>query len=148
MNIIIPGAYGRKGIAKGIFVPQFHGRGKTPKPECVRKPSKANDRVLQASIDCNSYSRIKSNGVNYTAAFAFEKDSEINEHKEILKDGISKFNQVFGYYPVHFMPPTAKISEYLFSYLSDCGIKCIDRGTFTKTSRLLPVFNYHRKKSQ
>ena len=117
-----------EGIAKGILVPQFHGREhinlKVFEEKLIQK-----DHELLTALKNRSFTSISGSGyatINYTAAFEFWELKENERFTKIVKDGLDKFKQVFGYRSVHFNSPGGREHPVIHEVLKDEGIKYLD----------------------
>lgn len=117
-----------QGMSERLIIPQFHGREHF-NLKVFNEKLRNKDYEVLTSLRNRSYTSISNSGyetVNYTAAFDFSEIEENYEIIEILKDGINKFKQVFGFRPTVFMPPTSKIHPMHLPLLMENGIKYID----------------------
>ena len=62
-------------------------------------------------------------GLEYEAAFQLSELSKLEEHIEILEDGISLFEKLFGYKAKYFVPPNGRINNKLNFTCYRNGIK-------------------------
>ena len=143
----------KEGMNMGVLDPQFHGREHL-NLKAFKEKLENRDEELIAALSNRSFTSISSSGydsINYTAAFDFDQLDENNNLSIILKDGLNKFEEVFGYKATCFMPPRAKIHAMHFKLLSDNGIKCIDRAFINKqhqgSGRFKTTFNYTGKRN-
>ena len=110
------------------MVPQFHGREHFNLKVFEEKLHQKDQEVLTA-LKNRSYTSISSSGyatINYTAAFEFWEFKENERFNEIIKDGLDKFEQVYGYRSVHFNPPGGREHPVIHQVLKDEGIKYLD----------------------
>lgn len=117
----------KEGIDKKLLIPEFHGR-----EHLNLKFFKDNlDSKDQKTIIClsnKSYTGIdnKSPNVKYTAAFHFEKKKELELQKEIIKDGLNLFEEVFGFRATVFNPPGGRENQELHETLAQNGVKFLE----------------------
>lgn len=130
-----PQAYGgtwdlwREGIEKGLMAPQLHGREHFNVEEFELKLSNRDQEVL-SSLKNRSYASIshwKHPTRTWAGAFTFWNERENDRLVTIAQDGFGNFRDVYGYSPVHFMAPTAKVSDKVLETLSNLGIKLSDK---------------------
>ena len=124
----------KEGIANDLMIPQYHGREHL-NIKVLEEKLKNNDKEVYTAFKTRSYTSISNSGyktINYTAAFDFWDPSENIGLSNILIDGINQFQNVFGYRPVHFMPPTSNIHASLFPIIKGEGIKYMDTNLIHK----------------
>lgn len=118
----------KEGVSSGIFSPQFHGREHLNVflfNELIQKK----DEFLMACIDNESFSGLPTGYYNhrkYNEAFSFEKLEENNMFFSIIKDGLVKFRELFGYGATCFNAPGSYENQILESALFTNGIQFID----------------------
>jgi hypothetical protein len=118
----------KQGIANGLMAPQFHGREHLNLKVFEEKLA-ARDHEIMICLENRSYTSISGSGnptIGYTAAFDFWEFAENERFGEIIKDGLDRFEEVFGYRSVHFTPPGGREHHAIHCYLKDAGIKYID----------------------
>lgn len=74
---------------------------------------------------------------NYQAAYDFWDRSELDTHRESIREGIETFHQILGYAPSHFAPPNGSLDLSLESYSASLGIKSL----VSARKQILPVGN-------
>jgi len=118
----------QEGIEKGIMAPQFHGREHLNLKVFEEKLEKKGAEVLTA-LKNRSYTSLSevNKPYGYTAAFGFETNDDVESHKNILKDGIEKFVEVYGLRPSSFTPPAARFHNALEDLLRQRNITNIHR---------------------
>ena len=122
------------GIKERFLRPQFHGREHL-NLKVFNQKLKEKDIQFLTALKNSSYTSISDEDfptIFYTAAFDFWEENDKNNFKEIIKDGLDKFEQVFGYRSNYFTPPVYNISSNLFETLIENGIKFIDLGLIRK----------------
>ncbi len=118
----------QEGMSSEIFHPQFHGREHLNVQQWLHALRSGNDLLLKAfnagiyAIDIKNslYSR-----ANFTAAFDRDSENEVSLHREIIHEGISLFNKIFGYVPESFIAPCYIWYPELEPILLEKGIKYI-----------------------
>ena len=117
-----------EGIRNGIFVPSFHGREHLNLKILNEKLRRGDNEVLTA-LKNRSFACISSSGYESISAMAacdfwqFQENSEI---KNIIVDGLNKFEEVFGYRSNHFNAPGGNEHSVIHKTLKDNGVKFID----------------------
>lgn len=124
----------QEGISKGLMKPQFHGRehlNLTIFNDLLQK----RDPQLLAALQNRSFTSIPDEAyptMQSTAAFDFWGLNENEAFVPILKDGLEKFGQVYGYKSNHFTPPVYSIHHSLYKTLKENGVDYIDLGLVRK----------------
>ena len=119
-----------EGIHHKLIKPQFHGREHL-NVNLFNALLKDKNPLLLANIENQSLAGIPNHPsypkVGFNQAFAFWKEEEIELHIEILKDGLERFEQVYGYKSIIFTPPAQQIHADLYAYVGSLGVKGIDK---------------------
>jgi len=144
----------KEGITGGLLVPQFHGREHF-NVKVFEEKLREKDKEMLMALKNRSYTSISNSGyptINYTEAFEFWEFKENERFKEIVRDGLDKFEEVYGYRSVHFNPPGGREHHVIHQALKDEGIKYLDipllkiehqgEGKYKKS------FNYTGKKNK
>lgn len=118
----------KEGISAGIFHPQFHGREHLNVRQWLVALQSRNELLLKAfnegiyAIDLESESTMRP---NFTAAFDAKSDCEIDEHRNIIREGVTLFRDNFGYSSLSFIAPCYVWAPSLEIILNENGIKYI-----------------------
>lgn len=135
----------KEGVNSRVFMPQFHGREHL-NISAWMKALRAHDNETLMAFDEGMWAfmpkHFYNNGIEYEAAFQLAELSEIEEHKEILKDGLGLFEKLIGYKAEYFVPPNGRINNRL-------NITCLEKGIrFRSASNIQqePVANGRNKK--
>lgn len=117
----------KEGMQKKLIVPEFHGREHL-NLKYFKDNLNYKEFTTLTSLKNRSYTGIKRRGsnVSYTAAFHFEKKEELELQKEIIRDGLNLFEEVFGYRASVFNPPGGRENDDLHGTLSENGIKYLE----------------------
>jgi hypothetical protein len=118
----------QEGIDKGLMKPQFHGREHF-NLKVFNNKLKEHDYEVITALKNRSYTSISNTGyptINYTAAFDFDKFEENTTFEKVIKDGLKRFEEVYGYKSLHFNPPGGREHPTIHKYLKDSGIKYLD----------------------
>ncbi len=124
----------QEGIANGLMQPQFHGREHLNLTIFNDKLQKRDPQLL-AALQNRSFTSISDEAyptMQSTAALDFWDLTENEKLIPTLKDGLEKFEQVYGYRSNHFTPPVYSIHHSLFATLKQNGIDFIDLGLVRK----------------
>jgi hypothetical protein len=117
-----------EGIEKGLMKPQFHGREHF-NLKVFKEKLKQLDHELITALKNRSYTSITNTGyptISYTAAFEFDKFTENDDFEGIIKDGLERFEEVYGYKSLHFNPPGGREHPVIHKYLKENGVKYLD----------------------
>jgi hypothetical protein len=122
----------QQGISDGLMKPQFHGREHL-NIKFLEELLEISDFEVITSLKNMSYTSISKElykTIKYTAAFDFWRFEENEKFREIIKDGLSIFKEIFGYEAVHFNPPGAREHNVIHEYLYENGIRVCDTPMF------------------
>lgn len=118
------------GIQHNLIKPQFHGREHL-NVNLFNSLLKDKNPHLIANIENQSLAGVPNHAnypkVGFNQAFAFWKEEEIKLHKEILKDGLERFEQVYGYRSLTFTPPAMQLHSDLHAYVGSLGVNGVDK---------------------
>lgn len=116
------------GIKSRLFVPAFHGREHL-NVRLVSDALKHKDPKIRIAFQLGSFSNVEQKKYpSYYAAFDQVDYSDTALHKDIIVDGLQKFEQVFGFRAINFNAPGGRESHDLHQTLIDNGIEFIDSG--------------------
>lgn len=120
----------REGMRLGLLRPQFHGREHL-NVELIERKRRAGDRALTINLENRSMAGLGDEptlpGVGYTHAFGLRDRSEIEQHREIIADGLKLFEQVFGFRSQTFTPPAQKLHPDIYPFVESQGVRAIDK---------------------
>lgn len=135
----------QQGIDSNLFVPEFHGREHLNVSAWMKKLRSGHEKTLKAfeegvwgiAPDLTSKPLIENQ-----AAFQISDISDLEQHKEILTEGLDLFERIFGFRARYFVPPNGPFNNSLNSLLAQKGIKyrsaskiqneCIGPGKYRK----------------
>ena len=144
----------KEGIDKGFMKPQFHGREHLNLKVFKEKLAQKDHEVITA-LQNRSYTSISKSDystIGYTAAFEFNNFEENEVFKEIIKDGLNKFERVYGYHSTHFNPPGGREHPVIHQYLKDNGVKYLDTPLIKQEhqggGKYKRIINYTGKKNE
>lgn len=132
----------KEGIDKGLMQPQFHGREHL-NVRLFEEKLLAKDVHLLTALKNRSYTSIADEGyptISAFAAFDFWDLSDNEGFKDIITDGLQKFEEVYGYRSDCFTPPVYSIHHSLFYLLKEKGIRTIDLGLINKEHQGLNAY--------
>lgn len=118
----------KEGIREGLVTPQFHGREHLNLKVFEEKLA-ASDRELLVCLKNRSFTSIarsEYNTISPMAAFDFWSFEENDRFHGVIKDGLNKFENVFGYRARYFTPPVYNAHPVLYETLKKEGIQFID----------------------
>ena len=121
----------QEGMEKGLLQPQFHGREHLNLKILKEKLASRNPEAL-AALRNRSYTSISQTAypaISYTAAFGFWEMHENDDFTEIVRDGLNRFEQVFGFRSVLFNSPGGTEHPVIHKQLKDTGdsvLRCSD----------------------
>ena len=144
----------KEGIKRGFISPQFHGREHL-NIAVFKELIKRKDNEIICAINNRAYACITSRpfpNTSYASAFSFEQLEEVEQHKDIIKDGLKLFEEVYGYRSEHFTAPGYEWHRMLEKTLKEGGISFIDTDMFKKehrgNGRFSRSFNYSGKRNK
>ncbi len=118
----------KEGIEYGLLFPQFHGREHL-NVRVFESNLRKQEYTTMINLKSHSYTSIEYDSpryVSYTAALDFDDISEIEDQKEILKDGLDLFAKTFGFRSRSFNPPGGRESSQLHTTLKANGVDYIE----------------------
>ncbi len=143
----------KEGIAKRLFLPQFHGREHL-NLKVFKENLNSGDKATIESLNNRSYTGITSNypTISYTAAFDFDQFEENYAFDNIITEGLEAFEKVYGYKSIHFNAPGGREHPYIHKALHQSGIKYIDtpwiKSEHQGNGKFKRVINYTGKKNK
>lgn len=136
----------QEGMARGLLKPQFHGREHL-NVEMLEHKLRSGAPDLLANIEQDSLAGITDDpvmpGVSFTHAFGLYDDAALPAHREILADGLNRFEQVWGFRSKTFTPPAQKLHPSLYETAESGGVVSIDKPF--RCSRALGDGTYRRE---
>lgn len=117
----------KQGIDAGLLHPELHSREHFNYTTLSNRLA-SNDEELLTILKTRSLTALsdRQNETTYTVSLGFQAFEENTLLSQIIIDGIDKFEKVFGYKPVSFMPPSATMSPIHHNTILSSGIKGID----------------------
>lgn len=122
----------QEGIKSHLLYPQFHGREHINPAEWMRvlrhgdksEIMAFDNEVLLGLDNANGSQRF----LNYTGAFNFESREEEKSFEGIINDGISHFNNIFGFVSKSFVAPCGIKNDNLDKVLHNNGVEYFQVG--------------------
>ena len=119
----------KEGIKNKLFWPQFHGREHLNVTNWMNALQKGDQFALEAfkknMFSLQTGSCEIENEMQYLDALNYTLPSELNILKQIVADGISLFNNIWGFIPSSFIAPCYIWSDDVEATLQQHGIKYI-----------------------
>jgi len=87
-----------QGVSDGLFCPQFHGREHLHVKSwmnSLRRTDSINRAVFDEEMFWSGSAEEESGGVSIRAAFDAEDLKEIDDHVEIIREGLEQFEELF-----------------------------------------------------
>lgn len=125
----------KQGINDGIFFPQFHGREHLNVNrwlEALREGSEETMLAFDNYMFGLSVLITKEKRRSYMAAYDYDLPEEVELHKNIIKEGLDMFEDLFGFRSESFIAPNGTWDPSLASVLDECGVKYIQGGSGQK----------------
>ena len=120
----------QEGMAKGLIRPQFHGREHL-NIDLFEHKLRQKSPDMMANLANKSLAGITADpavpGVGFTHAFGLNDRSQLDRHREILRDGLELFEKVWGFRSITFTPPAQKLHPSLFAVAEEGGVVSIDK---------------------
>jgi hypothetical protein len=139
--------YWRDGMEAGLFAPQFHGREHLNVRRWMRALRQDIGDVRLAfeygMYDLSTSLVIGEN--SFMEAFNFEDEAELAEQKKVLAEGLSLFEQLFGYRSSTFIAPCYVWSSQLNESLLDNGVRTFQGTWFQKEPLAGRVHRFQRR---
>lgn len=120
----------QEGMERGLLQPQFHGREHL-NVELFEHKLRSGAPDLLANIEQDSLAGIADDPamprVGFTHAFGLHDAAALPVHREILADGLNRFEQVWGVRSKTFTPPAQKLHPSLYETAESGGVISIDK---------------------
>ena len=120
----------QEGMVKSLIRPQFHGREHL-NVDLFENKLRTKSPDLMANLGNKSLSGITGDpampGVGFTEAFGLHDRSQLDRHREILREGLELFEKVWGFRSITFTPPAQKLHPSLFAVAEAGGFVSIDK---------------------
>ena len=121
----------KKGIQKGIFIPELHGREHVTVQLWMNKLREGNEKLRFAfenefiSIDLPE---IKTAANGFRAEFYFDSPDQTPFLERSVSEGVDLFSSIFGYNPEVFVPSNAIFHPVFEKTLANSGVKYLNVG--------------------
>ena len=120
----------QEGMSEGLIRPQFHGREHFSVPLIERKLERG-DQDLKDNLEVASMSRLggvpEMPGVAFNQAFSLHDEALLDQHREIIREGLALFEATFGFASTTFTPPALKLHPSLDGFVAGLGVRSIDK---------------------
>ncbi len=112
----------QEGIKSGIWFPQYHGREHINAYRWM-KALQINDKLSKIAFEFQSlHSGCMIKDLDYFNAFDFDTDNELKNLESVMNEGLSIFEQIYGYKALAFCAPCGVISRQIIDVASSNGI--------------------------
>lgn len=112
----------QQGIKENIFIPEFHGREHLNIQAWLRALQHGDKEVLLA-FEHGIWGYNRNKGIGFQAAFDLEFASDLEQQRQIVKEGLVLFEKLHGYQANFFVPPNGPINNELEKTAAENGIK-------------------------
>ena len=144
----------QEGIKNRIFHPQFHGREHLQVNRWMKALQSGRSELMFTFENGTTFSG--KDDYNFMEAFDWDKPEEVNEHKEIIFDGLRIFKEIFGYNSKSFIAPCTTWSPEIeqgmiqqgVEYIQGSLFQSIPRGGFENYKRKLHILGEKNKYGQ
>jgi len=120
----------QEGMAHRLFQPQLHGREHV-NIELFERKLRRRDPALAANLEQQCLAGLEDEsdmpGVGFTHAFGLYRAESIEQHREILAEGLDLFEKVWGFRSRTFTPPAQRLHPSLFADAVRGGVRAIDK---------------------
>ena len=115
----------QEGIRSGVWFPQFHGREHINAKRWLRNLQKG-DKLSQTAFKYRSlHSDCMPSDTDYFKAFDIDAPDDLMWLKEVMEDGLSLFEKIWGYRALAFCAPCGVIRTETINVAIQNGIKLI-----------------------
>jgi len=118
----------KEGMSAGVFHPQFHGREHLNVKQWIHALQSGNEvlrKVFNAGIYGIDFNNELTNKTYFMAASNSNTKEDLNEYRNIIKEGTSLFKDIFGYTSRSFIAPSYIWHPSVEVYLKENGVKYI-----------------------
>jgi hypothetical protein len=116
----------QEGIAKRLFMPQFHAREHLNVSEWLRNLQKL-DAHTQLSFDHRFWgydnASTSATNISYQSAFDFSEPGDLLVQAETIQSGLKLFEELFGYKASYFVPTNGPFNNSLEKVAAESGIR-------------------------
>ena len=125
----------REGIAKKIFVPEYHGNSHVMAPMLLQHLKEGNKLALEAFEMGYIHPFIKDSKLNtysFRPELFFSNPEHISNLVQNLRKGVTVFQDIFEYSPMAYAPTNSIFHPVFEKPLFDSGIRFLFSGLFAK----------------
>lgn len=112
----------KQGADANLFVPEFHGREHLNVQPWMRA-LQTRDKEALLAFHCGIWAYNRKQGMGFQAAFDLEFESDLEDQKTIITDGLQLFEKLHGYKARFFVPPNGPINNELEKVTAATGIQ-------------------------
>ncbi|PWN07805.1 hypothetical protein [Rhodohalobacter mucosus] len=135
----------KQGMSDKLFAPQFHGREHLNVKAWMQAMQKR-DSVERAVFNENMFwagsGEEQKGHLSIRAAFDLKDLSDLDTHREILRDGLTQFEHLFGYKSESFIAPNFIYHPDLNQPLAEKGVRLLQGMKY----QLLPIEDHEKRK--
>lgn len=145
----------KQGRAEKLFVPEFHGREHLNVKRWMKglqDDLSETRRLFKLKMYGVHSSMVSEKRKEYFPAFDIDKLDDIENLKEVLKDGIELFKKMLDYNPHYIVPPNGPFNNELQPFVKSMGLKYINSAKIQQEplgdGKFRKKINYLGKKSK
>lgn len=113
----------KEGMRLGIWYPQSHGREHIQVNRWM-KALQSNDKLVRLEFSSRAFHcGCQPPKIDYYNAFDYDSKDELPQLKEIIRDGLNIFEQLYGYRPIALCAPCGYTSQELIDFSSQEGVR-------------------------
>lgn len=134
----------KEGHAKGLFIPQFHGREHINVASWMKALKSGDEDALFAfehNVPGIFSKRNPQAGNQYVVALKYADDKEFENIKKILADGLNLFEQIHGYRSRSFIAPCNVWHPGYAQTLKDNGVETIQ----SSSTQVIPTLGENKR---
>ena len=118
------------GINQGIFIPEYHGREHLHAQRWLRLLRDGNEHFTNGfDLEYNGFSKSYAPGnyKNVRAAYDLDNDEDLDFMLQSISEGISEFENLFGFKPLSFAPPNGPYPRFggFEEVMQEMGVKVL-----------------------
>ena len=113
----------KEGIRDGVWFPQFHGREHINAQRWLRTLQMDDELSKKAFHFHSLHSELMPSTIDYFNAFDFDSHDKKQQLEEVMADGLSLFEKIWGYRAMAFCAPCGVISKETIDVAAKNGIK-------------------------
>jgi hypothetical protein len=125
----------KQGMADNLFYPQFHGREHLNVKEwmtSLQKSDSVNRAVFEDRMFWPGSAEEEKGSVSIRAAFDTDDVADLESHREIIREGLERFDALFGYRSKSFIAPNFVCHPDLNETLAENGVHVLQGMKYQK----------------